>query len=245
MSDPAIARLYEDLPCQTVGANSWTREAIRRLPPLRTPPAILNLGMGQQAIVLASHFRCPVDAVDDDAQSLDQLMDAAHAAGVAQWVRPRRAPIDQPAASPESYDLIWSENGVRPMGMAKALDQWSPLLRKRGVLVVGDCLWREANPPDEAVAFWRRTYPAMTDDGAVHQMAKARGVRVYDSFTLPRAVWRSEYFEPLGRRIARLQGEAARDPALGAAIATAEAEIEMFGRWGDRFHYVFYLMRRV
>ncbi|PKU26282.1 SAM-dependent methyltransferase [Telmatospirillum siberiense] len=245
---PATNTLYENLPRPGQGVDSCTREAIRLLPPLRTPPAIIDLGCGRghQTVALASHFKAPVIAVDDNQTALDDLIDTANAAGVEALIKPRLGSLTDIPDAPESFDLVWSENGVRTLGMERALACWAPLLRKRGVLVVGDCCWVLPNPPAEAVTFWRdRYYPQMTDVASVHAIAKHAGLRVYDTYTLPRSIWRSEYFEPLSRRIAKRRGEAAGDPRLDADIHQAEAEIQMFERWGDRFQYMFYLMRPI
>lgn len=247
-TEPATSKLYEDLPSPGQGVDSCTREAIRLLPPLRTPPAIIDLGCGRghQTIVLASHFRAPVIAVDESQTALDDMIDAARAAGADSWIKPRLGSLSELPDARESFDLVWSENGVRTIGMKQAIALWSPLLRKRGVLVVGDCSWIHPNPPAEAAAFWRdRYYPKMVDVATVHAIAQEAGLRVYDSYALPRSIWRSEYFEPLSRRIAKRRNDAATDPRLDAAIHQAETEIQMFDRWGDRFQYMFYLMRRV
>lgn len=245
--EPATSKLYEDLPRPGQAVDSCTREAIRLLPPLRTPPAIIDLGCcrGHQTIVLASHFKAPVIVVDENQAALDDMIDAARAAGVDSLIRPRLGSLSALPDARESFDLIWSENGVRTLGMERAIALWSPLLRKRGVLVVGDCSWLLPNPPAEAVTFWRdRYYPNMTDVANVHAIAQRAGLRIYDSYALPRSIWRSEYFEPLSRRIAKRREAAAADPKLDAAIHQAEIEIQMFERWGDRFQYIFYLMRR-
>lgn len=244
--DPATSKLYEDLPRPGQGVDSCTREAIRLLPPLRTPPAIIDLGCGRghQTIVLASHFKAPVIAVDESQTALDEMIDAAHAAGVAPLVQPRLGSLSALPDARESFDLVWSENGVRTLGMERAIALWSPLLRKRGVLVVGDCSWLLPNPPAEAVAFWHDRYPEMTDVATVHAIAQRAGLRVYDSYALPRSIWRNEYLEPLSRRIAKRRGNAADDPDLEAVIHQAETEIRMFDRWGDRFQFMFYLLRR-
>ena len=242
----ATCTLYEDLPRPGQGADSCTREAIRLLPPLRTPPAIIDLGCGRghQAIVLASHFKTPIIAVDENQTALDEMLDAAQAAGVGDLVHPRLGSLTTLPDAPESFDLVWSENGVHALGMERALALWAPLLRNRGIMMVGDCSWLLPNPPEDAAAFWRQIYPSMTDVATVQALAHKAGLRIYDSYALPRSIWRNEYFEPLSRRIAKKRDEAQHNPRLDAAIRKAETEIQMFERWGDRFQYVFYLMRR-
>jgi SAM-dependent methyltransferase len=243
--EPATSSLFEGLPRPGQGVDSCTREAIRLLPPLRTPPVIIDLGCGRghQTIILASHFKTPVIAVDESQTALDETVDAARAAGVETLVHPRLGALSALPDAPESFDLIWSENGVRTLGMERALALWSPLLRKRGVLVIGDCSWLTPKPPEEATAFWGSNYPSMTDVASIHILALQAGLRVYDSYALPRSIWRSEYFEPLSRRIAKQRCAATSDPHQDLALRQAEREIQMFDRWGDRFQYMFYLMR--
>lgn len=238
--------IFQDLPRPGEGVDGCTREVIRLLPPLRTPPAMMDLGCGRgyQTIALASHFKAPIVTVDENQETLDLVVDAAKAAGVASLVQPRKGSIANLPDAVQSYDLIWSECGVRQIGLEKALGLWEPLMRNRGIMVIGDCSWILPDPPEEAADFWRSVYPGMTDIATVHAIAKRAGLRIYDSYTLPRSVWRNEYFEPLARRIARRRGEGPLSAAEEDTIRAAEAEIAMFERWGDRFQYAYYLMRR-
>ncbi len=244
--DPAMSNIFQDLPRPGEGVDGCTRDVIQLLPPLRTPPAMIDLGCGRghQTVILASHFRAPIIAVDDDQNALDYLVEAAEAAGVRDLVQPRLGSLTAQPDATQSYDLIWSESGIRRLGIERALALWTPMLRNRGVMVVGDCSWVLADPPEEAAAFWRNTYPGMTDVANVHAIAKRAGLRIADSYALPRSIWRSEYFDPLARRIARRRHEGALGADLEESIHRAEAEIAMFERWGDHFQYAFYLMRR-
>jgi serine/threonine-protein kinase HipA len=225
--------------------DGWTREIIRLLPPLRTPPAMIDLGCGRgyQTIALADHFQAKIVAVDETPRIIDQLVEAAAAAGVSELILPRLGSLADLPDAVHSYDLIWSENGVRRIGLEKALALWTPLLRNRGVMVIGDCSWVEPNPPEEAAVFWRRAYPGMTDTASIHAAARRAGLRVYDTYAFPKSVWRTDYFEPLARRVARRRSEGPLDTETEEAIRAAEAEITMFDRWGDRFQFAFHLLR--
>lgn len=244
--DPATCTIFQDLPRPGGSVDGCTRDIIRLLPPLRTPPAIIDLGCGRgyQTITLAAHFKAPVIALDDDQAAIDQTIEAAAAAGVSALIQPRLGSIATLPDAPGSFDLIWSECGVHRVGLEKALGLWEPLLRPRGVMVVGACGWILPDPPAEAAGFWQRIYPGMTDPANVHAIAKRAGLRIDDSYSLPRSLWRKEYFEPLARRIVRCRKEGGLDAAMERRIQQAETEISMFDRWGDRFQYSYYLMRR-
>ena len=243
--DPAFLKLHGDLPRQGVGADWCTREALGRLPPLRKPPAVIDLGCGpgRQTIVLANHFRSPIDAVDICPLFLEQMIDSAKAAEVDQWIKPRRESFAKLLDAPGSFDLVWSEGSIGVLGWQTSLRLWAPLLRKRGIMVVSDCTWLTAAPPVEITDFWAKAYPGMTDSTGIGAIAEANGLKVFDQFTLPRSAWWDEYYAPLSRRIAALRDDAATDPGLAAIIAATQAEIAAFERFGDCYGYVFYLMR--
>lgn len=237
--------LRGDLPRQGAGADWCTREAVRRLPPLRKPPAVLDLGCGpgRQTVVLAQHFQTPIAAVDPNPVFLDQMMQSAEAAGVAALIRRRQEDPLRPPEAEGSLDLIWSENAARVLGLEAAFDNWGRLLRPRGVMAVSDYVWMTGAPPPEAEAFWNRHHPAMTDLDGVHAVAQKAGLKLFDHFLLPRAAWWDEYYAPLQRRVAELGAKTARDTELADLLAEAESEISLFQRLGFCYGCVFCLLR--
>ncbi|OIR10066.1 malonyl-[acyl-carrier protein] O-methyltransferase [mine drainage metagenome] len=243
--DPALSPLYANLPRQGVGADWCTREALRRLPPLRKPPAVIDLGCGpgRQTIVLAQHFRTAIQAVDLNQAFLDQMREAAEAAGVAALVQPRRDDFTRLPDAPGSFDLVWSEGAASVNGFQASLEMWAPLLRARGVLAVSDCTWLGDASPAELKSYWDRAYPGMSDIAGNLERARAAGLAVFDHFALPRSAWWDEYYAPLSRKIAGLQKAAATTPVLAEQVSVLQEEISLFQRWGDRYGYVFYLMR--
>jgi serine/threonine-protein kinase HipA len=241
--DAAYMALHGDLPRQGVGADWCTREAIRRLPPLRKPPAILDLGCGpgRQSIVLAQHFQNPIQAVDLNPVFLDQMMQSADAAGVAALIQPRQEDFRNLPEAEASQDLIWCEGAARVMGLSESFAQWGKLLRPRGVLAVSDMVWMTARPSPEAEAFWDKIYPSMTDLEGAQTKARKAGLKLFDHFFLPRTAWWDEYYAPLQRRIAQLKPQA--DGELAELLSQAENEIALFQRWGSCYGYIFMLLR--
>jgi len=245
MIEQAFIKLHGDLPRQGVGADWCTREALKRLPPLRKPPAVIDLGCGpgRQTIVLAQHFRSPIQAVDKCQLFLTQMMEAAAAAGVDQFITPRQEDFSSLRDPIGNYDLIWSEGATQVLGMEQTLKLWAPLLRPRGVMVVSECTWLADPAPAPAQSFWSHAYPAMTDLAGNIAHAHKAGLAVFDHFTLPRSAWWDEYYAPLSRRVSALRDESQSDPALAGYLAAMQEEIALFQRWGDSYGYVFYLMR--
>jgi serine/threonine-protein kinase HipA len=242
--DQAFEKVHDELRTHRIDADWCTGEVILRLPPLRKPPSIISMGSGQghQTIVLAGHFQCVIGAVDIRQAYLDQMMEAAASAGVAQWIRPRCESLTSLGDPPHTYDLIWCDGAVRGLGLQQALVLWAPLLHKRGVMVVSDCTWLVPDPPDEIAAYCDRLFPGLTDVAGNIRIARAAGLDVFDHFIPPRRDRWEEYYAPLRRRIQSLQPAAAKDPNLAEALNQAQTEIDMFERWGNCYRYVFYLM---
>ena len=243
--DTAFLSLYADLPRQSVGADWCTQEAIGRLPPLRKPTTVMDLGCGagRSTILLARRFRGPIAAIDYRPDLLDRLSATAKAAGLAARIALRCEDPARLKDRPGTYDLIWSEGCVQALGWEKSLKLWGPLLRARGVIALSDRVWLTDKPPAEVRDFWAGAYPAMADAAGYRRAAEQAGLSIFDSFTLPRATWWEGYYAPLIQRIAALEDDAATNPALAREIEAAKRDIAILERFGDCFAYSFYLLR--
>lgn len=246
MDMEALFTLHRDIPREGPGSDEATSEAIRRIPPLRSGPRILDLGCGpgKQTLVLARHFQTPVIAVDFHAPYLDHLRQSAEAEGLSDLVRTRLGRMEELEEQPGSVDLIWIEAAIYIVGFTEGLRLWRPLLRDDGLLVASEAAWLTDDPPAEAEAFWHEEYPAMMTVEENIKTAAGCGYEVLDHFILPRSAWWDEYYTPLTERIARLRHKADTNPALSEVLDDTEREIAMFERHGDAYGYVFYLMRK-
>jgi SAM-dependent methyltransferase len=239
----AFFRLFEGLPRQGPGSDACTREAVRRLPVLRAMPRVLDLGCGsgRSALVLADALRTKMIAVDNHQPFLEQLRTSAQERGLQDLIEIRCADMGAPGVPAGSIDLLWSEGAVYLLGFEKGLRLWRPLLAPGGCLAASECSWLCADPPAEAVAFFREGYPDMA--GIAENIGRARAARfdLIDHFTLPPAAWWDEYYKPLEQRMADLAPAA--DAELGAVIDETRREIELYRRHGHAYGYVFYLLR--
>lgn len=241
MLDAAFLKLHADLPRLGVGSDWSTEEALNRLPPLRKPASVMDLGCGpgRQTIQLARRFQSPVIAVDESQSLLDQMQETAMEADLADLVVPRCQSLVALDDPPASRDLLWSEGRLDRIGWETGLSHWAPLLRPRGILAVSARTWLTEIPPAEAVQFWNEHAPAMATIEDNIRRAEAAGLRAFDHFILPRSAQEC-YYAPLRRRLHDLDGEA---PGIGGAVATLKAEIAVHDRYGDSFGQVFYLLR--
>jgi SAM-dependent methyltransferase len=239
--EDAFFRLFVGLPRQGPGSDACTREALRRLPPLPPAPRVLDLGCGagRQTLVLAEALQSKVTAVDLHQPFLDQLSASARARGLADLVETRCADMGALDLAPGSVDLLWSEGAIYLLGFEAGLRLWRPLLAPGGLVAVSECSWLTDAPADDLAAFWRAAYPEMGTVERNRARARSAGFKPLDWWPLPAAAWWDDFYTPLERRLAALAG----DPALAAAIAETRREIDLFRRHGDRYGYVFYLMR--
>jgi SAM-dependent methyltransferase len=239
----ALFRLFEGLPRQGPGSDACTREALRRLPALPAAPRVLDLGCGsgRSTLVLAEALRTKVIAVDNHQPFLDQLRAIARERGLEHLIEARCADMAAAGVAPGSIDLLWSEGAIYFLGFEKGLRLWRPLLAPGGCLAVTECSWLSADPPAEAAAFFRQSYPGMAGVSENVERARAAGFEVLDRFALPSEAWWHEYYLPLEARMDLLAAD--RGPELVAAIAETRREIDLARRCGDAYGYVFYLMR--
>ena len=249
MSDDlrALFRLFETMPRGGPGNEAATLEALRRLPPLPENPRVLDLGCGpgEQTLVLARELGARVEAVDLHRPYLDALESAAREQGLADRVVTREADMGALEVEPGSVDLIWSEGAIYLLGFEAGLRAWSPWLKSSGgLLVVSEASWFSDDRPDELREFWAAGYPGMKDEAENLELARRAGFEPLDHFRLPREVWWSSFYTPMEARIVELRGEAAGDPELASVIEEVWQEMEMHRRYGDRFGYTFYLLRK-
>ena len=243
---PEFFTVYGSLPRAGPGSDRTTLEALSRLPTLAPEARVIDLGCGpgRQTLTLARALSTPIVAVDLYAPFLDRLRQSALDAGVDAWIQPRHADfaaLDDPDAS---FDLVWSEGAIYLLEFAKGLAAWRRLLRPHGLMAVSEITWLVDDPPPEVQAFWNAEVPAMSTIRGNSAAARAAGMEVFDTFTLPDACWFDEYYTPLRARIAELTPGAREFPALARVLEEAEQEIAMYDRFGDSYGYVFYLLRR-
>ncbi len=242
----AFLTLHRGIPREGPGSDECTRKALQKLPPLPESPRVLDLGCGpgRQTLVLARELGVPIVAVDIFEQFLDQLRDSAKAEELGELIKIRQADMGSLDDDPGSIDLIWSEAAIYLLGFEEGLRRWRPLLRDRGFLVASEVSWLTDDRPVEAVSFWEKEYPAMTDVSGNIATARRAGFDVLDHFAVPRSAWWDEYYEPLSKRAESLRAQAAGDPDLARVLDENDREMDFVDRYGEYFGYVFYLMQR-
>lgn len=241
-----MMRLHSGLPRQAPGGDACTLEALRRLPPLSSDACIYDLGCGpgRAALVLAGTLQQRVIAVDLQEEFLSQLRRNAAQMALTDLIETRCANMADLGDWDCRIDLIWSEGAIYCLGFDQALRNWQPLLIDNGIVVCSELSWLNNTPAEEAVAFWRKSYPAMRSVAENLCAAKELGYACLDHFTVPSDCWWNEYYEPLLDNVRGLSAEADEDEHLRAAIASALAETELYRKHYLDYGYEFYLLQK-
>jgi SAM-dependent methyltransferase len=246
MKEAMFFELHAGLPREGPGDDASTERALRLLPKLPARPRILDIGCGPgaQTLVLARATGGTVTAVDVHQPFLDELMQRARAAGLAQNIHSLRASMDALPFEPESFDLIWSEGAIYIMGFERGLRAWQPFVRHGGYVVVSELSWLVDDPPAPARTFWEKAYPAMRPVAENLRTVERCGYERVAEFVLSKSAWLDDYYAPLARRMDAFERARANDVAALEFLADQRREIDLFHAHGDTYGYVFYLMRR-
>lgn len=198
-----------------------------------TPTRILDIGCGKglSATLLAQHTHASVTAVDNEPSALAQFESKIVELGLQDRMSTRCASMTELPFEPESFDLIWAEGSAYIMGFENALNQWRPLLRKNGALVLSELVWLSDNPSANAAEFWQHEYPDMQNIATRIEQIKNAGYELIGHFTLSHQAWLN-YYLPLKARIAQLRDALPNSRALEELSREVELYKEHLGEFG-------------
>ena len=240
----ALIALHAGLKRQGPGDDAFSREILRSLPPLPTPPRIADLGCGAggSALLLADWFQSPVKAVDLSRAFLDDLATGAREHSLDHLITPIEGDMGKLGWPDASIDLLWSEGAAYHLTFAGALGAWRPLLAPGGVAVISELSWFTPTPPAPAWEFWHAGYPTMGSEAENVAHAQAAGYEVLETRRLPAQAWWDNYYGPLLERMEQYQGIS--DPVMASVMVGTSVEIDLFREHSDAYGYTFYVLRR-
>jgi SAM-dependent methyltransferase len=185
-----------------------------------------------------------ITAIDIHEPYLEELQRRAAVAGVSDRVAAEKMSMEEMTFSPETFDLIWAEGSAYIMGFLKAVAAWRPLLKQGGFLAVTELVWLTEDKPVEAVEFFRKEYPDMTDGAGIVEGMRAAGYELIDNFTLPDSAWWDAYYTPLLARLPALESKYAGDATGLSVIAAARKEVEIRRCFASSYGYEFFVARK-
>lgn len=243
----ALCLIHEDIERKGPGSDRLTHSLIERIGPLlpeRPRAADLGCGNGHCAFVLAEELGAEVTAVDFCPAFIDELKARlGKTPPKVGRIVPKVADMLAPGLAPESIDLAWSEGAVGGVGVRESLEAWLPLLTPGGVVVFSDLCWFNAQPPEEALAFFAEPYPGMATVGNQIRAAEELGYSFVHAELLPAADWWTSYFDPLAGRLRELEPDVEPGSVLAEVIRMAWVEQENFRKYSDSFGYLFLVLK--
>lgn len=237
----ALVDLHDGLDRQGPGDADFSRNILKRLPPLPSTPRMADLGCGSGAgaLLLAHHYNSTVMAVDLSSAFIDELKVRARQAGLADLVNPIQgdmANLDWPTGS---VDLLWSEGAAYNLGFEQALKLWRPLLAKDGIAVISEMSWFVADAPETAIAYWQNAYPTMGTEEENTARAVRAGFNVLSTRRLPSQAWWVNYYGPLRQRMQQVENT----PTMQTVVAETKEEMQLFEQFSDFYGYTFYVLQ--
>lgn len=237
-------KLYCYLPRAGPGDSASTRRAFSAIKGLPARPQILDIGCGPGAQTLELLGLCDgfVTALDLLPEMTSRVENAVQTAGFSDRVKIVQADMNEMSFEPQSFDLIWSEGAIYPMGFRNGLAKVKQFLKPGGYVAVSEAVWLKPNPPREVVDFWKE-YPEIdTVDNKLKVIAEL-GYSLVDHFTLPASSWTALYYDPLEEKIVEYQTEWSGNSEGEAALEDARNEVSLFRRFSEYYSYVFLIVR--
>jgi len=202
----------------------YTRKAFRMLPKL-DKPRILDIGCGSgvPTMELARLGRGEVIGIDIDQRALAKLNRKIREAGFTSRVQAVNCSILDMVFPDESFDIIWSEGSIFVIGFERGIQEWKRLLKPNGFMVIHD----EKGNVEEKLG----------------QISKY-GYKLLGYFILSGDTWRTEYFAPLQKLVAKSETSYSDDPHTREELNQTRRELEMFENNPERNNSVYFVMQK-
>ncbi|MFC1970216.1 class I SAM-dependent methyltransferase, partial [Chloroflexota bacterium] len=172
---------------------------------------------------LARLSRGEVIGIDIDQPALDIFARRIKEAGLTDRVQAINCSIFDMDFPDESFDIIWCEGSIYPIGFEKGLREWKRFLKPGGHLVVHD----EQGDISEKLG-----------------LVSDCGYELIGHFLLSQDTWRREYFTPLEKLVNEFQAKLTDDPKTREELHQAREELDMFRKNPERNSSVYFIMKR-
>jgi len=202
----------------------YTIKAFKMLPKLDKPRIIdIGCGSGLPTLELARLTNGEIIGIDIDQNALDELNEKAKKKGLSDRVSTKNCSMLELDFPDESFDIIWAEGAIAPIGFKRALKEWGRLLKINGFMVLHDDL---------------------KDKARKIEIISECGYELVNHFQLPDDAWWVEYYEPLDERIKELRSKYNDDPKVLEAFKGYQNEINAYKKNPREFRSIFYIMQK-
>jgi ubiquinone/menaquinone biosynthesis C-methylase UbiE len=202
----------------------YTKKAFEMLPQIDNPRILdIGCGSGVPTLELARLSNGEIIGIDIDQTALDELNKNTRKFGLSNLVKAINCSLFELEFPDESFDIIWAEGALRPIGFERALKEWRRLLKINGFMVLHDDL-----PNKE------RKLKIIPDCGYV----------LVNHFQLPDDAWWTEYYEPLEKRINEVRTRYENDPKVLEVVKKYQNEINVCKNNPSACRSIFYILQK-
>jgi len=202
----------------------YTIKAFKMLPKLDKPRIIdIGCGSGIPTLELARLSTGEIIGIDIDQAALDELNEKARKKGLSNRLSTKNCSMLELDFPDESFDIIWAEGAIAPIGFKRALKEWGRMLKINGFMVFHDDL---------------------KDKARKIKIIYECGYELVNHFQLPDDAWWVEYYEPLEERIKELRSKYNDDPKVLEAFKRHQNEINAYKKNPRDFRSIFYIMQK-
>jgi ubiquinone/menaquinone biosynthesis C-methylase UbiE len=201
----------------------YTRRAFRMLPKMDKPRTLdVGCGSGIPTLELARLGQGEVIGIDIDQPALDIFARKIKGEGLTHRVQAINCSMFDMDFPDESFDIIWCEGSIYPIGFEKGLREWKRFLKPGGHMVVHD----ELGNISEKLG-----------------LVSDCGYELIGHFLLSQDTWRREYFTPLEELINEFETKLTDDPRASEELHKARKELDMFRKNPVRNSSVYLIMK--
>jgi len=202
----------------------YTKKAFEMLPKINNP-RILDIGCGSgiPTLELARLSNGEIIGIDIDQSALDELKEKVRKLGLSSRVKTINCSLFELDFESESFDIIWAEGALAPIGFERALKEWRRLLKIKGFIVAHDDLQNKERK--------LRIIPKY-------------GYVLINHFHLPDDAWWTEYYDPLEKRINEVRNKHKDDPKVPEVVKSYQNEIDAYKKNPKAFRSIFYIMQK-
>jgi ubiquinone/menaquinone biosynthesis C-methylase UbiE len=237
--------IHKNLPRQGSGRDIYTQKAYDMIPKLKQP-LILDVGCGPglQTIQLAKLSGGKIVAIDIHQPYLEQLRQSAEKEELLDKIEILNKSMLKMDFPEEYFDIIWAEGSIFIIGFEKGLEEWKKFIKKDGYLAIHEMTWLKDNPPQEISDYWEEVYPAITTIENNLEIIKKCNYKLIGHFPLPEDAWWDLYYNPLEKRLKRLELEYKNNNKALDMINEEYKEINLFKKYNEWYGSVFYVMQK-
>ena len=240
----AIFKLYEGLDRLGPGSREATLTAldvVKEGLPSSSKVIDIGCGTGAQTLDLAKNINGEIIAVDIYQPFLDTLLQKANLQKLKSNIKTLNENMINLSFPKSYFDLIWSEGAIYLAGMEKSLRAWKNFLVPNGFIVFSEISWFKENPPKKVIDFWNTMYPDLHSVRQNVEIIEKIGLKVIHHFSLSSDTWWVNYYDPLIKRMEKIDKNIGQNKDLQIIIDETYEEIELFRTYSDWYGYEFYI----